>query len=337
MPGVKIRAFDDVLERTSGVARHLLLGNGFSIDYDRRFSYGALAHVAASLPGTPITPELRAATDGVADFETLARYLTLAARLTDLYGKDEHELVSTLERTAERVRLALVDTIMSVMPESGDRLETAEIRSARAFLAKFTSVYTLNYDLLLYWVAVKRSGNYGPCPAMDGFRGTEDLRWGRENPAEIFYLHGALHLFDEDGDVRKVKHQKGRRLAEQIADHIREGSYPLVVTEGTSLRKQVRIKESRYLRHAHKRLARVQGALFVHGASMDDKDAHVFDRIASANSQVSALYVGLHGDEDDGINRDTVKAARALQRTRAQTKHPLKLGFYDTRSAHVWR
>ncbi|WP_140127832.1 DUF4917 family protein, partial [Vibrio parahaemolyticus] len=79
------------------------------------------------------------------------------------------------------------------------------------FLSFFTnndgSVFSTNYDLLLYWVLMRK----GAKNAIDGFgRDREDdggcddepeyseLRWGNNKSNQnIYYLHGALPIFDE--------------------------------------------------------------------------------------------------------------------------------------------
>jgi hypothetical protein len=53
-------------------------------------------------------------------------------------------------------------------------------------------VFTANYDLLLYWVVVRHSAALG---CHDGF--DQEGYWsGTPSGAQVFYLHGGLHLFE---------------------------------------------------------------------------------------------------------------------------------------------
>jgi hypothetical protein len=72
------------------------------------------------------------------------------------------------------------------------------------FLAPFGKVFTLNYDLLLYWVILQKGANFS-----DGFGlGAEENGFlgpfKTEAYCTIFNVHGGLHLFRKpDDDVEK--------------------------------------------------------------------------------------------------------------------------------------
>lgn len=329
-------SFQEALRRTADAKRSVLLGNGFSIDLDASFSYPSLAERAVQLGNSPITSELREAMYGTADFETIAHYLEVSARVLALNGEAHADVIEELKSKARRVRLALVDTLATVIPESANAVPATSYRSARAFLSEFGTIFTLSYDPLLYWV-MTRPKNYGPCVSDDGFSGRERMTWGPSKPCNVFFLHGALHIYRTATDTAKVKHRRGRRMADQIKDRIRSGEYPLVVTEGTSEEKKARIQGSDYLTAAHRALSRTEGALFVHGAAMDEKDEHVFSPLASRGSRVTELYVALHSGSDAVRNAQTQEVARRLEQQRASTNNPMAVRFYRSETARVWR
>jgi hypothetical protein len=73
------------------------------------------------------------------------------------------------------------------------------------FLRQFDTIFTLNYDLLLYWVILEKPGLF-----QDGF-GLGQKKSGFHGPFEenarckIYNLHGGLHLFQTSTDeVEKI-------------------------------------------------------------------------------------------------------------------------------------
>jgi hypothetical protein len=123
-------------------------------------------------------------------------------------------------------------------------------------------------------------------------------------------------------------------LVDQIRDALNEGLYPRVVTEGTSEEKLAAILHSAYLHKALRSLASCKGALFIHGHSLADNDAHILSAIIEGG--YGALYVSLHGDPDDASNEVIRHRAEALALRRPPSK-PLAVSFYDSATAHVWR
>jgi hypothetical protein len=153
-----ILAFSDALDETQSARRHLLLGNGFSIAlFPGRFTYRSLLEQADFSDN----PEVRAAFDalGTTDFEFVLNALRQTATLLPLYGIDD----ATLEKVsadAERLKEVLVAAIAGRHPERPSEISGDQYGSVRRFLAAFAGeargslkgkIYTLNYDLLLYW------------------------------------------------------------------------------------------------------------------------------------------------------------------------------------------
>jgi Domain of unknown function (DUF4917) len=110
----------------------------------------------------------------------------------------------------------------------------------------------------------------------------------------------------------------------------------LVVTEGSQDDKEARIARSAYLTYCHRRLARLNGASFIHGMAMSDNDQHILNAIADRPSGIDAVYIGLHGGPSKTI--DGIRAtAQELVRTCAQKDgRPLSVKFYQSETASVW-
>lgn len=319
--------------------RHLLLGNGFSIACRPNiFAYGKLFEQADF---SKISPTAKYAFTALKtqDFERVIKTLRDASAVVNAYGS--HALAEVLAADADRLRELLVQTIAASHPEWPGELTEAEYRSCRAFLHHFVTIYTLNYDLLLYWV--KMHVDEGQRPSSDdGFRTpTDDLAsayvvWEPEQSHDqnMWFLHGALHVFDSGTEIQKYTWKNtGVRLVDQIRDALSHDYFPLFVSEGTSAEKYERIRHNDYLAKGYRSFSEIQGALFVFGHSLAENDDHYLRRIEKG--KLAHLYVGLYGDPDSDANRTIIRRASELA-SRRTPRRPLALDFFDAASAMVW-
>lgn len=337
-------SFSEVIQDIDslGLKKCVLLGNGFSIDYDPAiFSYASLA-VEARLNGLSVGKNDLFQKLGSSDFEIVVDKLRTSADLLDLHCTDA-DLADILRKDAVTVQHGLADVLADRHPGHGS-LSEDEVSSAKEFLSNFDQIFTLNYDLLLYWI-VNHHCKGARTPKSDGFEWPrpEDhdrLIW-KSNPStrqKIFYLHGALHMYLERKRVRKLSHPNNGNIISNIRERIENGQYPLIVTEGTADEKRMRISRSAYLRSALSSFADIEGALVVHRLSISQNDAHIFELIESRDSGISTVYIGLH----DSWSSTSAKKIRShigeLQQNRQDAKGAhLKISYYDSKTAHVWR
>jgi len=344
--------FSEAIERSSemGQQRHLLLGNGFSIACrPESFRYGQLFDEAdfsaLSIDAGPLFKLL-----GTADFEQAIEVLRISADILELYDQADGELMAQMGADAHALKEALADVLARKHPDNVGEIEDAEYASARRFLAKFdANIYTVNYDLLLYWTLMQKIDP--ELESDDGFRSDPDdeetqyVIWDDYGSFDqrIFYLHGGLHLYDAGTQLRKITWVRtGIPLVDQIRSALSENVYPHVVTEGTSEQKLGRIEHSPFLHRGLKSLTRCGGSLFVYGHSLDPNDEHVLDRIES--SKILSVYVSLHGDPDSEDNRRIRERAELMSEHRLQHEAPkprhrrkqLEVNFYDAGSVEVW-
>ena len=73
-----------------------------------------------------------------------------------------------MQRDAEGLREVLVQAIAQNHPEFPAAIADDQYRGCRVFLANFANIYTLNYDLLLYW-ALMHDELPPAVPCDDGF------------------------------------------------------------------------------------------------------------------------------------------------------------------------
>jgi hypothetical protein len=339
-----VEALEDSETRPGG--RNILLGNGFSIAWNSDiFSYGSL-YEEADLPNLTTSKSDLFASLETHDFEEVIKYLRSAAKLADTYGADP-KLAKRYRRDANIVRRGLSDVIAKRHPANSYDPKDEEVEHARAFLEHFGRIFTLNYDLLLYWVLLRSDGSeYSPQKG-DGFEwptynNRQTLIWkssAADRGQRVFYLHGALHYFvGSDSRLHKFSYSSGGTIIDQVRDRIEDGRYPLLVTEGDHKEKVARIERSAYLRYCQQRLNSINGSLFTYGVSFSANDKHIFSTLEEKDNQVEALYVGLYGDPDEEHNEDIIRTARRIKRRRSNNGgRKLSIYFYDAASAHVWR
>lgn len=337
---VDLLSFYEALQKGAGLKRHVLLGNGFSRALRNDiFSYDALFDRADF---NALSAAARRAFDvlSTTDFEVVMRALRAAAALVEVYEETNPNLAARLRTDADGLREVLVRTIANSHPSRPGDLPHDAYRRCRAFLAGFGSIYTLNYDLLLYW-ALMQEELEPRLNADDGFRTPDDgpqdyVTWEVEKTdhQSVFYLHGALHIFDAQAEIKKYTWiNTGVPLIDQIRDALNNGLYPLFVAEGESRQKIARIKHNEFLSRAYRSFAKIGGALYLYGHSMAPNDEHII-RLIEKN-KVSQLHVALYGNPLGDGNQRMIDRALKIQKARP-AKRPVEVSFFDAASAHVW-
>lgn len=322
----EVICFLDAINATKGEDRALLIGNGFSARY---FDYENLLTMAGLKQDSPIMAlfNLR----DTVDFEVVIRDLEAAAIVERAYGNNGH--AEQLESDAQTVREALVTAVNASHPTHREELES-QYESAGAFLKHFRKVFSLNYDLLLYWVNLEKGR------LTDGFGlGNNDDEGRFRGPfrddahCHIFNLHGGLHLFQKDnGEVWKALNNCNGVIANITHEIAHNRRLPLYVAEGTSASKMRKINSVEYLRHCYRKLKENTAAVFVFGHSAGQNDAHVYHAIFRSKAQPQHVYFGVYRKNEEEL--------RALDAELARYK---KLGddkvtysFFDSETAHVW-
>ena len=310
----------------------VLLGNGFSIAYDRQiFSYAALFRAVDWGEGDRI----RRLFDqiGTWDFELVIRKMDAAADVIEIY-QDGGCLAADVRWDVDLLKNALINAISRTHPDNIFSVDQSRMRRTVKFLRRFSPVFTLNYDLLLYWALV--TYGFDSQRFSDGFHDVDGaLQWSDFKNQKLLYMHGALHLFQNQDRLEKVRYQKGgtvRTLLEQIVKRIAEGHAPLFVCEGTNERKRRHIDSSRYLSYCYHELQSLSSNLFIHGCSLGAADRHILDGIRASN--VSHVFVSLHGDPDSEHNRAIIDAI--VEVCKMRTRVSLQAHFYDSGSAGLW-
>ena len=331
-----------IAEAEPGKNKHILLGNGFSrACRNDIFAYDALFK-RANFTNLPKAQQAFADL-GTTDFEVVMRALRNAAKLVMLYEPTNPDLASLFRDEADALREVLASAIAQNHPERPGDIAPERYAACRKFLSHFYSAYTLNYDLLLYWAIMQGEVGQELRLGDDGFRTPDDgganyVTWDVEktDPQDVFYLHGALHLFDAGSELKKYTWiNTGIRLIEQIREALANDLFPLIVAEGTSGEKMARIQHSNYLGRGYRSFAHIGGTLYIYGFAMGANDEHWL-RLIEANRKLRKLFVGIYGAPERPDNQALIQRTLAMQEAKSTGRHRLPVGFLNAESAEVW-
>ncbi len=323
----------------------LLLGNGFSMAYDsERFSYGALATLAQDRNLLPSFALRVMAASGSPDFESLMRQLQdTVSTLRTLDAVLHASLIEELEEAIAGVREALAQSIAGLHPDRPYEISELSYVAVRSFLDRFANIYTVSYDLLLYW-ALMQDIDGAARRADDGFRdsgvaGDETVLWNIYDAVtqNVHYLHGALHLYIGADGLRKITYVRtSEALIDQVRHQLALLRYPLYVAEGQSRDKLARINSSAYLGKALRSLSGRGNGMVLYGHSLDSNDDHIFEAII--HSKISRLAISLYGDPDSPANSEIRRRAADISARRLikRATRPLDVQFFDAASVRIW-
>ncbi|WP_334188302.1 DUF4917 family protein [Noviherbaspirillum sp.] len=337
-----ILTFEEAIFESNRISkRHLLLGNGFSIACRPNiFVYGKLYEQADF---SKLSPTAKAVFETLKtqDFERVIKALRDTKAVLEAYGLAPQSFLDTLQADADGLRELLVETIANSHPAWPGEILEEEYAACRDFLSNFNTIYTFNYDLLLYWTQMHVEEGVAP-NSDDGFRKSSDdydasyVVWepSQSHEQNMWFLHGALHVFDSEVEVQKYTWlNTGVRLIHQIRNALDRGLFPLFVSEGTSAEKLARIRHSDYLAKAYRSFSEITGALFIYGHSLAENDEHYLKRIEKG--KISQLYIGLYGDPNSDANKLITRRADLMSNNRRRGA-PLSISYFDSASAKVW-
>lgn len=344
---MSLLSFNQVIEACGHEPKHrpkLLIGNGFSIACcPDIFTYRSLLQEAKfdslSKYSRTIFESLK-----TNDFELVIKGLLHAAHIAKHYETSDRKLIEGLENDAAGLKDQLAKTIALRHPDHPSLIEEIKYKRCREFLSLFQSIYSLNYDLLLYWTILHDEVGFEPVGSDDGFRRGDRGHQGYvtwdplEAPTQnIHFMHGALHLFDKGSEfVKFTWNDTNIRLMDQIRAALDDGRFPRIVAEGTSNEKLDRIVHCAYLHKALRSLMSINGDLVIYGMSLMPNDDHILDAIV--RGKTSRLFVGVFGDLTYPDNMALMERAQALiiERSTVKPRNPLEVFFFDSSTAKVW-
>ena len=326
--------FEEAIKECAKYKKNLLLGNGFSMAYDdAAFNYKHL------LEDSKLPQKLKFLFEifKTEDYERVIKNLETLEQIFNNKGN----IVNELRCIEELIKRDLVRTITNKHPNSQYEIAPERKAATLSFLSSFTNIFTVNYDLLLYWSIIfnikdndKLWGDMN-----DGFswNSPKDCIWkpySLKVIPNVFYLHGGLHLFHNERDTFKIMYDNENKicLLDQIKAYINNDISPLVITEGNSNDKKFWIEQNNYLQYCYNKLSEISGVLFIHGHSLDETDQHIFD-VINKNLKIKKIYISVHQQKEN--LKDKRKKSDTFFATR-EKEETLKVEFYDAESVNIW-
>ncbi len=334
------------LMNEQGGKRILLTGNGFSMAYSyERFSFTSLLDdaikkniIKKDTPVFKIFDKLK-----TSDFEEVIKSLETSVSILEEYSALGDGISKKIIIDSQNLKKHLVEVITNNHPEKITEISDEKFLRTAKFISYYDCVYTLNYDLLLYWTTIKLnefcSEGRIVDPTLkinDGFSSSSgsDL-WVsydlNSHQSKIFYLHGALHLFDKGSEIIKITFSRTQEcLKEQTLKYLSNNIYPIFVSEGTSKQKLTKIIHNRYLDHCYRSLfglgsLKKNDSLVILGTLLKTNDIHIQEAVL--NNKVKNIYFGI-GNEDEREELQTF--AKKLENKQK------KCFFYDYRTVEIW-
>lgn len=335
----KIFTFDEIIAKTNQEKRFLLLGNGFSMAYDfNRFSFTSLLDSAIKekiiIANSPIHEMFKRLE--TADFEYIMRLLEDAHKTINCYdtNKCAKDIENSLIEDSIKLKYYLVDIITNNHPEKITEIEDNRFVNTINFIGKFKKIYTLNYDLLLYWTIIKLNEECKKDIFKDGFGQSEYDNYeiiyrnkSDNNGQNVFYLHGALHLFDKKTDFLKIKYKETHPLTEQILEKLNKNIYPIFISEGTAENKKNKIIHNALLNSSYKSLQTLgssDSSLILFGTTLKSNDEHI--KKAILDNKVKDIYIGINPTKQ----KELEEIFNCFNSDRKN------IYFYDYRSVSLW-
>jgi hypothetical protein len=273
----------------------ILLGNGASRAVASGFAYASLFEEAQKvLPGFSADDLAVFDSLGTHSFEqTLAALRTTAMTLWKL----ERKVAKRAMACYESIRQRLIEAVGQVHIEWEDCEEDAVFQPIGLDLKQHGTVFSTNYDLLVYWSAMNVMDRFDNRRWFnDFFRHWEfvlDEAMMQRRGTRLMYLHGALHLYKtKAGETRKLAHSEGRSILELFRRLGTKGDTPLFVAEGDSGDKVKSIKSSDYLSFVSEQFDTYGGPLVVFGHSLGVSDEHLLG--TPRRLQAEGLAVSVH-------------------------------------------
>jgi hypothetical protein len=326
--------------------RHLLLGNGFSMAYDNKiFSYNALSTFIERTDNELLKKLFE--TINTKNFEQIMQQLDNFYEIAQIFSTDKL-LVDKLRNASSTLKTSLIDAVKELHPEHVFTVPEENSKKCYQFINDYISkegkVFSTNYDLLLYWVLMRNNSDF----AIDGF-GRElensdefvkeedleysELRWGKyKTDQTIYYLHGALPIFDTGIEIVKEEYDTRHYLLEKIKERMEQKDYPIFVTAGNAKEKLNHIMHNKYLSYCYEDFSNIKGSLITFGFNFGDYDTHIIDAINKAahfgkksGDKLFSIYIGVYTDND----------LSHIEKIR--NKFKFKVTPYNARTAEIWR
>lgn len=295
----------------------LLLGNGFSLNFSTRLLYRNLYDKYIETCPKDVKNLFKEFKS--TNFEIILEHLESTERVCSALEIEQQRIT----KNKNTIKQGLIESINRIHP-TPDEIKIEQLKLVAEQLREFDQIFTTNYDLFLYYLILesKKFGDYFYFHFYDDERFQLFNAGDQENKHHIYYLHGALFLFDRSINTIKIK-RDDNWLIEVITKEISSDNYPLFISEGTSEMKLKAIQSNNYLSYCFRELNENKSEkIVVFGQSLSSQDLHI---VKTLDKNYKELAYGIRISENKSL-----KEIRAeLNRVRSLFKQT-EVEFFDS-------
>lgn len=329
--------FTDLLDTSIG-PKSIIIGNGFGISYDNatgenNFNWNTLLDLCDIKAGSEIYQLLNECNF---DFELTHQKISNALDVIKTYSPSS-DLIEILASQIQYLRDQLIIAVSRSHPSAFTRgcsnfAEEIErdnrINACRTFLSKFDYIFSLNYDLLLYWIRCYKNKYLG-CDSFE--RVDDELTFAPKDEANFLFPHGALFIYRDGISATKSSSSKSNPILARVETNIDKGIFPMCVSEGTGAQKLESIKRNYYLSYSYNKIKDSSGTIFTFGCSfLDSKDDHIIEAIIKSNAE--KIVIG----EFNPTIESKLRLLHAFEKSNSGLKNPKDITIADTNGSNIW-
>lgn len=128
--------------------------------------------------------------------------------------------------------------------------------------------------------------------------GNNEFEFNIESQTQnLFFLHGAFHIYKDGKSIKKITQQTDKALYDRL-ESILNSEEQEIVCIFQSTNKIDSINENEYLLKCYNSLGELSGNLFILGSALSENDKHIFDKINE--SEIENIYISTtHFNEED--------------------------------------
>lgn len=304
----------------------LLLGNGASVNIWPSFRYRTLFEIA----------NLGESERGVFRRLKTENFEAVLARLFETQDVLEaaNQPVEWVQPLYDGIKNGLFDAVRMAHVQRWN-LEQSTLSTIAHTLNRFSKVFTLNYDLLIYWAHM----SVLPDVKMVDFFFTSGLVFDPANVEAwngytgVYYLHGGLHLWRDLHTERTGKHrysESGTAILEQVQSSldVTASRQSLFVSGASADDKMRTIRSSDYLNFAYRGLLETSDPIVVFGASLNTTDQHIVDALRKHRNRDIAVSIYVPPSANDHYVADEIAHIQRLLRP----VPPQRIHFFEAAS-----
>lgn len=302
----------------------LLLGKNFSCAVWNRFKDSSLYEEAKNTPETCLSKKHieifeKLKTD---NFEKVLAALSTAKEINEILEGQTSQIVLQINEYYHNIQDTLIEVVKRVhihynnfqqqnnvvnkkITLKKDRKDKNVSTIIREELLKYQNLFYTSYDLLIYWSLMQGDIEFGDYFNNETFDKEISIPDGW---LRIFYLHGSLHLYSKEEEIKKIKNKGINKDILTLCEEFWKNpeNRPLFMVEGTSKEKLEFIRNSDYLFFAYEQLKQNTDKLVILGNPLNldknllDKNPHFNQHLLDVIVKQNHPKVAISLTEDEG-------------------------------------